>query len=87
VAGIQLTDPAYRRFRVETRRGGGVTWAEALHDSPYGRIESSWHEDGTTFRLTVTVPPGTVADVVMPDGSCRDQGPGSQTYACLLPLP
>jgi alpha-L-rhamnosidase len=87
VAGIQLVGPAYRRFRVEPRRGGGLTWAEAVHDSPYGRIESSWHEDDTTFRLTVTVPPGTVADVVMPDGSRRDQGPGSQSYDCSLPLP
>jgi alpha-L-rhamnosidase len=87
VAGIQLVEPAYRRFRVEPRRGGGLTWAEAVHDSPYGRIGSSWHEDGTAFGLTVTVPPGTVAEVVMPDGSHRDQGPGTQSYDCPLPIP
>ena len=87
VAGIQLVEPAYRRFLVEPRRGGGLTWAEAVHDSPYGRIESSWHEDGATFRLTVTVPPGTVADVVLPDGSRRSQDPGTQTYECPQPLP
>ena len=48
-AGITLLDghPAYRRFRVEPRPGGGITWAEAVHDSPYGRIESSWHADGS----------------------------------------
>jgi alpha-L-rhamnosidase len=82
VAGIALLDghPAYRRFRVEPRPGGGLTWAEAVHDSPYGRIESSWHADGPTLHLTVTAPPGTVAEVVLPDGSVRDQGPGTQTY-------
>ncbi len=50
VAGIRpLLDghPAYRRFRVAPRPGGGLTWAEAVHDSPYGRIESAWHIDGS----------------------------------------
>ena len=44
VAGIALLDefPGYRRFRVEPRPGGGITWARARHDSPYGRIESAW---------------------------------------------
>ena len=44
VAGIQLLDdgPAYRRFRVAPLPGGGLTWASAMHESPYGRIESSW---------------------------------------------
>ena len=86
VAGISLLDghPAYRRFRVEPRPGGGLTWAEAVHDSPYGRIESAWRRDGMTLRLTVTAPPGTVAEVVLPDGSVREQGPGTATYTCDL---
>jgi len=87
VAGIELLEPAYRRFRVEPRRGGDLSWAEAVHDSPFGRLESSWHDDGEAFRLTVTVPPGTTAEVVLPDGSRRDQPPGSQTYECTLPVP
>jgi alpha-L-rhamnosidase len=86
VAGITLLDgqPAYRRFRVEPRPGGGLTWAEAVHDSPYGRIESAWHANGSEFRLTVTAPPGTVAEVVLPDGALCDQGPGTVTYECAL---
>jgi alpha-L-rhamnosidase len=87
IAGIELVDAAYRRFRVEPRRGGGLSWAEGVHDSPFGRIESSWHDDGTTFRLTVTVPPGTTADVVLPDGSHRDQGPGTESYECTPAVP
>ena len=85
-AGIAVLDgqPAYRRFRVEPRPGGGITWAEAVHDSPYGRIESSWHGDGSRFHLTVTAPPGTVAEVVLPDGSLREQGPGTVAYESRL---
>jgi alpha-L-rhamnosidase len=86
VAGITLLDghPAYRHFRVEPRPGGGLTWAEAVHDSPYGRIESSWRLEGSRFQLIVTVPPGTAAEVVLPDGSRHHQGPGTQTHEATL---
>ncbi len=84
VAGIRLLDdhPAYRRFRIEPQPGGGLSWAEAVHDSPYGRIESSWHAQGGRFRLTVTVPPGTSAEVVLPDGKRSEQSPGTATLEC-----
>jgi len=73
VAGIRLLDgaPAYRHFRVQAHPGGGITWAKAEHDSPYGRIESSWRIDGDTFELAVSVPPGTTADIVLPDGTAE----------------
>jgi alpha-L-rhamnosidase len=68
VAGIQIGDAGYRHFRVVPRPGGGLTWARGAHDSPYGRIESSWTIVDDELRLIVRVPPGTTADVVRPDG-------------------
>ena len=84
VAGIQLLDdePAYRRFRVAPRPGGGLHWAEAVHDSPYGRIESAWRHEGRRFDLTVTVPPGTLAEINLPDGSTATAEPGTSHYRC-----
>jgi alpha-L-rhamnosidase len=86
VAGIELLDddPAYRRFRVAPRPGGGITSAEATHDSPYGRIAVSWHLAGDTFVLDVTVPAGTTAEVALPDGSSVDQGPGTMMHRCAI---
>jgi alpha-L-rhamnosidase len=83
-AGIRLLDegPAYERFRIAPRPGGGMTWAEAVHDAPHGRIESSWRITDCTFELTTTVPPGTSAEVVLPDGSATDQDPGTRTWRC-----
>ena len=103
-AGIQLLDdhPAYRRFRVAPQPGGGLTWAESVHDSPYGRIESSWRivpsgrgqagrgqagrgqagRGQDRFQLTVTVPPGTTAEIELPDGTRAEQHPGLATYDC-----
>jgi alpha-L-rhamnosidase len=82
VAGIRLDEPAYRRFRVEPRPGGGMTWAEAVHDSPHGRIGSSWRIAGGTFTLAVTVPPGTTAEVRLPDGTVRELEPGTAELRC-----
>ncbi len=86
VGGIRPADGdgpdevGYRRFRVQPQPGGGLTWAEAVHDSPYGRIASSWRLDGDELVLSVTVPPGTSAEVVLPDGRVVAVGPGSSEH-------
>jgi alpha-L-rhamnosidase len=79
VAGLELTEPAYRRFRVRPRAGSGITWARAAHESPYGRIEVQWSVDGGRMDLAVTVPPGTTAEVTVPGGWTRILGPGEHT--------
>ena len=86
-AGIQLLDegPAYRRFRVRPRPGGGLTWAEAAHESPYGRIEVSWRLADGRLDLRLTVPPGTSAEVVLPDGTAHQAAPGRHTYRDEVP--
>jgi alpha-L-rhamnosidase len=59
---------------VRPRPGGGLTWAHAVHESPYGRIEVRWSM--TPFRMDVTVPPGTEAEVTLPAGPALTLGPG-----------
>jgi alpha-L-rhamnosidase len=81
-AGIEPVEPAYRRFRVHPRPGGGLTHAEAAHESPHGRIESAWQIDGDSFELRVVVPAGTEAEIVLPDGTTTTTGPGAHTYTC-----
>jgi alpha-L-rhamnosidase len=79
VAGLRLGEPAYRHFRVHPHPGGGLTWAEAAHESPYGRIEVRWElTDG--FVLHLTVPPGCTAEAILPDGTTRNLGPGRHTH-------
>jgi alpha-L-rhamnosidase len=79
-AGIELVEPAYRRFRVRPRPGGGLTSAEAVHESPYGRIGSAWRIDDDVLSLTVVVPAGTQAEVVLPDGTTTTAGPGRHEF-------
>ena len=87
-AGIRLadgTDPdaaAYRRFVIEPVPGGALTSARAEHDSPYGRIGSAWRIEDGVFTLSATVPPGTSAQIRMPDGARIEAGPGSHVLSC-----
>jgi alpha-L-rhamnosidase len=79
-AGIERVEPAYRRFRIRPRPGGGLTHAEAAHESPYGRIESAWRLEDGRFELRVVVPAGTEAEVVLPSGTTSVAVPGEHTF-------
>ncbi|OXM60977.1 family 78 glycoside hydrolase catalytic domain [Amycolatopsis vastitatis] len=87
VAGIELPDdaPGYRHFRIQPRPGGGLTWADAAHESPYGRIESAWSLEGGELHLRVTVPPGTTATVILPSGRHETRGPGTHRFVDTTP--
>ncbi|HEY8060839.1 MAG TPA: family 78 glycoside hydrolase catalytic domain, partial [Acidimicrobiales bacterium] len=84
VAGLRPDEdhPGYERFTVAPMPGGGLTSAEAIHDARRGRVRSAWTIDGGTFTLDVEVPPGSEAEVVLPDGARHRAGPGTSTYTC-----
>ena len=81
VAGLQCIEPGYRRFRVAPRPGGGLAWATAAHDSPYGRIEVRWQQQGDGLTVDVTVPPGTTAEVLLPTGESTTFASGRFTVS------
>lgn len=71
VAGIR-TDPehpGFRRFviRVPRLEQEHINWAEASVETPAGTVVSSWKQHGGTLSLDATVPPNTVATVLIPD--------------------
>ena len=82
VAGLRMTSPGYRTFRVEPRPGGGLSSAGATHRSPYGLITTGWVVTEGRFEVSVAVPPGTSARVVLPDGTAHEVGPGEHCFGC-----
>jgi alpha-L-rhamnosidase len=83
VAGIRSLEPhpGYRRFRIQPEPDPRIEWAQATHESPYGLIESAWTREDQQLRVSVTVPPGTSAEVHLPDGSRHEQSPGTTIYS------
>jgi alpha-L-rhamnosidase len=76
VAGLRATEPGYRAFEVRPRPGGGISWATARHDGPFGQIDVTWRVDGGSMELDVLVPGGSRATVVRPGADPHDAGPG-----------
>jgi alpha-L-rhamnosidase len=68
LAGIRPDEkaPGYKHFFVMPAPVGDLTAARARHRSIHGEIVSDWRIENGRFRLSVTVPPGTTATVVVP---------------------
>lgn len=69
LAGLRRTAPGWSRFRVEPQPGGDVTRASTHHDSPHGRIAVAWSVHGPEGVIEVTVPPGTLCELVLAGGA------------------
>lgn len=82
IGGLQqVPDSAgYRRFRIAPRPGHGIHWADVVLDTPYGQIASSWRVEDTELTLSVSVPPGTTAEAVLPSGERHELPPGRWTF-------
>lgn len=83
IAGIQPSSAGYKKIVIKPVPGGGLSWAKAFYNCPYGRIESEWKLTGGTIELAVTIPPNTTADVFVPDAkgiNYKHYMVGSGTY-------
>jgi len=83
ICGLEPAAPGYRQFRVKPLPGGGLTYAECHHDSPYGTIRVRWEQKENHFVLRVEVPDGTNCSVVLPDGQTHETGSGKHEFHCI----
>ena len=76
VAGIRSDgkSPGFKHFVIKPAVVGDLTFAKARYRSIHGEIISDWRIENGTFKLSVTVPPGTTATVFVPgEGPVRTQ--------------
>ncbi len=66
IAGIKALKPGYKEILIAPVPGGPLTSAEAVYNSPYGKISSSWKIANGTFKLETIIPPNTTAKIVIP---------------------
>lgn len=79
VAGIEVdpAEPGYKHVLFQPQPGG-LTYARATLDSPYGLVASAWELTEADFRLSITVPPNVHATVRLPAQSLDAVTEGGQ---------
>ncbi|MEK0153545.1 glycoside hydrolase family 78 protein [Arthrobacter oryzae] len=89
LAGLAPAGLGYRKLLIRPMPGGGLDWAQARHETPYGVAGVRWDLADADFTLQVTVPAGCTATVVLPDadGTTHDVGSGTHSFSCAAALP
>ena len=84
VLGVEPKEGGYKSFRVKPVLGGNLSYAKGSVITAYGKIESEWKKQDDRFLLTVTVPVGTKAEVVLPSNETEILESGTYTLSCNL---
>lgn len=82
IAGIRLDEnaPGYKHFILQPVPGGSLTWAKAYYDSVHGKICSAWEQRGDKIHYFFTIPEGTSATVILPDGKKKELDAGDYEF-------
>lgn len=68
LAGIEQESNSigFQTLRIRPQPVGDITSASGSFHSPYGWVKTSWRKEGSTFTLSVTIPPNSQANVYLP---------------------
>jgi alpha-L-rhamnosidase len=90
LAGIRQAPGSvgYRKLLIAPSVVGDLTHASGALRTPYGEVRTSWTEVGSggvmrrsgRVQLSVTVPPGSTAEVHVPGGAVHQVGPGNWRF-------
>lgn len=84
VAGLAPATPGFRRIRFAPLPGGGLTHASATQRTPYGETSISWRIVQGALHVSVVVPVGASAELVLPGVPSEELGHGS--FDRIVPL-
>ncbi|MFC8039033.1 family 78 glycoside hydrolase catalytic domain [Paenarthrobacter sp. NPDC057355] len=84
VGGLSPLEPGYRKILVKPQPGGGLTWASARHETPYGAASVQWKIDDGNLTAVVEVPTGATARVELPGQVPAEVASGHHRFAVQL---
>lgn len=85
VAGLAPAAPGYRKILFRPRPGGGLTYAAASHQSPWGEAGISWEIKDGQLHVVMTVPPNCTATADLPGKPPVELSSG--THRAVVPAP
>jgi alpha-L-rhamnosidase len=80
IAGIQLGSPGYKDIVIKPVPGGGLTWCKASYDCPNGKIAVDWKLNAGKLVLDVTIPKGSTATLMLPNGKAKQVSSGTHHF-------
>jgi alpha-L-rhamnosidase len=79
ITGLQENAPGYKKIMIAPQPGGGLTYAAAELETPYGLAKSAWKIEGGLLKVDITVPANTTAEIVLPKAAGVKSTPTVET--------
>ena len=67
--GQQPGTAGFCAARLAPRPGGGLRWAQAWHQTPFGRYALQWQVDDGKITVTAAIPPNAAAKICLEPGA------------------
>ena len=67
--GQQPGTAGFCAARLAPRPGGGLRWAQAWHQTPFGRYALQWQVDDGKITVTAEIPPNAAAKICLEPGA------------------
>jgi hypothetical protein len=79
ILGVTPATPGYQEIKVQPRVAD-LRWVKGRIPTPHGDVKVNWRRDSGRFHLDVQIPSGTLAIVILPDGSEHRIAAGRHTF-------
>ena len=66
LGGIQMTSPGFKTFRIKPQLVEGLDWVKCNYNSSYGMIKCEWKNESKMFKINVSIPVNTTAELYLP---------------------
>jgi len=76
--------PGFRHFKIQPRPVPQLQSVQMHHDCQFGRIQSAWQQENLLFTLQLSIPAGTEADLILPDGTKHQITAGKYDFQCQI---
>jgi len=88
MGGLSSLEPGWRKILVKPIPGGSITRTKTSYLSPYGLACVEWEVKDEVFKMNVTIPPNTTAEVFLPGSdTCQTVGSGQHSFEQQFKMP
>jgi len=80
IGGITPIEPGYKKILIKPVTDKRITSAKTSIETVYGEVKTEWSNCDGKFKMKVTVPCNTTAEIILPGGEHFEVGSGEYEY-------